>query len=337
MAEEPLRVYGSPTLNDVARVAGVSRATVSRVMHGGKSVRPETVERVRAAADQLGYLPNFAARSLVTQRIGTVALIVPEAEERNFDDPYFFGGYLGALEGFADTDIQVVLAMARPGDGVQRLVAYLSSGRADGAIIMSRYAGMADVFEGIAQPVVFVGQPLAEGHHWADIDQLQAARRATRRLIERGATRIATICGPSSTGAGCRRLAGFQQEMAAHGLDASRVVEGDFTIAGGEAAAARLFGEHPDVDGVFVGNDQMSVGVLKHLVALGRRVPEDVLLVGFDDASVASHTIPPLTTMRNPSRQLARVAAGMLLRLLHHQPTPKTVVLQSQLVIRDSG
>ena len=105
MAEEPLRVYGSPTLNDVARVAGVSRATVSRVMHGGKSVRPETVERVRAAADQLGYLPNFAARSLVTQRIGTVALIVPEAEERNFDDPYLSRADLGATKEVAGAGI----------------------------------------------------------------------------------------------------------------------------------------------------------------------------------------------------------------------------------------
>lgn len=337
MAEEPPKVYGSPTLDDVARVAGVSRATVSRVIHGGKNVRPETVERVRAAAEQLGYLPNFAARSLVTQRIGTVAMIVPEAEERNFNDPYFFSGYLGALEGFADTDIQVVLAMAHPGDGVDRLLAYLKSGRADGAIIMSHYAGMADVFEGIQQPVVFVGQPLAEGHYWVDIDQVYAARRATRRLIERGATRIATIAGPSSTGAGSRRLAGFQQEMAAHDLDASLVVEGDFTTAGGEAAAATLFSEHPDVDGVFVGNDQMSVGVLKHLVAIGRVVPDDVLLVSFDDASVARHTIPPLTTMRNPARKLARAAAGMLLRILQRQPTPKTVLLQSELVIRDSG
>ncbi len=330
--------HSAPTLEDVARVAGVSRATVSRVVNGGTLVAAKTTEAVREAINELGYHPNRAARALVTRRTGVIAVIVPETDERVFTDPFFPQAYHGALQAFADSDVQVVLAMAQPGDSATRMVRYLESGHVDGAIIVSHHGPeLARALAKAWQPVVFVGDPEAPGVCYVDLDNVEAARVATRHLIARGARTIGTITGPLDMGSARARLRGFREAMAEAGLDSSIIAEGGYTSASGEVAG-RLLAEHPDLDGLFVANDLMAVTAMGVVQRSGRRVPEDVRIVGFDDAAVSEQCSPQLTTMTNPAAEHTRLAAEMLIELLAGgvPQTPKKLK-PSRLVVRGSA
>lgn len=327
----------APTLEDVARVAGVSRATVSRVVNGGTLVAAKTTEAVREAIEELGYHPNRAARSLVTRRTGVIAVIVPETDERVFSDPFFPQAYHGALQAFAETDVQVVLAMAQPGDGPARMVRYLDSGHVDGAIIVSHHGpalGMA--LAKSWQPVVFVGDPEAPGVYWVDLDNVEAAKVATRHLIERGARRIATMTGPLDMGSARSRLRGFQEAMTEAGLDPSWYIEGGYTARSG-MLVSQLLAEHPDLDGLFVANDLMAVTAMQVIQQSGRRVPEDVRIIGFDDAAIAQQCTPQLTSMTNPAADNTRAAAEMLIEILAGgRPESPRMMPPSRLVVRAS-
>ncbi len=329
--------HPAPTLEDVALVAGVSRATVSRVVNGGSRVAPETITQVQKAIKKLAYQPNRAARALVTRRTGAIAVMVPEGDERVFSDPFFPQAYHGALQGFRDSDVQVILVMAQPGDNAQRMIRYLESGHVDGAIIVSHHGpALARALARTPQPVVFVGDPETPGVCYVDVDQTTAARTATEHLIARGARRIGTITGPMDMAAATQRLRGFQDAMAAAGLDASLRADGDFSTVGGGLAAARILAECPDLDGLFVANDLMAAGAMRVIEDAGRRVPGDVLMVGFDDSAAALQTVPTLTTMTNPASELARLAAEMLIELLAGGTPQSPVMLASRLVLRES-
>lgn len=330
--------HSAPTLEDVARVAGVSRATVSRVVNGGTLVAATTTKAVRQAIDELGYHPNRAARALVTRRTGVIAVIVPETDERVFTDPFFPQAYHGALQAFAGSDVQVVLAMAQPGDSTDRMVRYLESGHVDGAIVVSHHGpALALALANSWQPVVFVGDPESPGVYYVDLDNAEAARVATRHLIERGARTIGTITGPLDMGSAKARLRGFQDVMAEAGLDASIMAEGGFTASSGEVVH-QLLAEHPDLDGLFVANDLMAITALSVIQRSGRRVPEDVKIVGFDDAAIAQQTTPQLTTMTNPAAEHTRLAAEMLIELLAGgRPQSPVQLKPSRLVVRGSA
>lgn len=333
----PVPARTLPTLDDVARVAGVSRATVSRVVNGAHRVSPRTKEAVDRAIGQLGYQPNLAARSLVTHRVGAVAVVVPETDDRVFSDPFFPQAYHGALGAFAGMDVQVLLAMAQPGDDVGRMVRYLDSGHVDGAIVISHHGPeLARFLSRAGCPVVFVGDPGEPGLPYVELDQYAAARRATLHLVERGARRIATIGGPMDMNAGRERLRGFRAALAATGLQPAGRATGDFTAGGGESAADRLFEQAGDIDGLFVASDLMALGALRVLDRLGRRVPDDVRVIGFDDSVAARQTSPTLTTMTNPPTALARIAGQMLLELLDGGTPESPVIITSELVIRRS-
>ena len=329
--------HAAPTLEDVALVAGVSRATVSRVVNGGTRVAPETIDTVRKAISELHYHPNRAARALVTRRTGAIAVLVPEGDERVFSDPFFPQAYHGALQGFGGSDVQVVLVMAQPGDSAQRMVRYLESGHVDGAIIVSHHGPtLARALANTPQPVVFIGDPQSAGMYYVDVDQVTAARTATEHLIARGARRIGTITGPMDMAAAIQRLRGFEEAMTAAGLDASLRADGDFTTIGGSAAAERLLAMQPGLDGLFVANDLMAAGAMRFVEDAGRRVPEDVMVVGFDDSAVALQTVPTLTTMTNPASELARIAAEMLSEILAGHSPQSPVMLASRLILRQS-
>lgn len=327
-----------PTLDDVARRAGVSRATVSRVVNGGRLVSTGTQESVLQAVAELGYRPNSAARALVTRRVGAVAVVVPEADERVFSDPFFPQAYHGALTVFADQDVQVLLVMAPPGEGMERMVRYLDSGLVDGAMVVSHHGPhLARALIGGTRPIVFIGNPGIDGFPYVDLNQYDAAGRATRHLIERGATRIATITGPLDMTAAVDRLRGFEAALEEAGLACVGAVDGGFTTAGAAEAATSLLAEHPDLDGLFVASDLMARGAIRVLTRAGRRVPADVKVVGFDDSIIATEIDPPLTTVSNPASELARIAGEMLVTMLAGGPQPDPVILQSTLVVRSSA
>lgn len=330
--------WNLPTLDDVARLAGVSRATVSRVVNGGDLVSQRTCDAVNRAIAELGYRPNRAARALVTRRTGAVAVLVPETDDRVFSDPFFPQAYHGALTAFAGVDVQVLLAMAPPGESVARMARYLDSGHVDGAIVISHHGPeLAEHLAAGTHPVVFVGDPGVPGLPFVELDQVTASITATHRLIDRGASRIAHIAGPSDMNAGKSRRQGFQDAMEAAGLAPAGVAEGDFTIRGGEVATVDLLERVPELDGLFVASDLMALGALRALRRAGRRVPDDVRVVGFDNSSAALQASPQLTTMTNPPSELARIAGEMLLGLLSGSPPTAPVILASELIIRNSA
>lgn len=327
-----------PTLDDVARVAGVSRATVSRVVNGGQLVSEQTCAVVNRAIVELGYRPNRAARTLVTRRAGAVAVVVPETDDRVFGDPFFPRAYHGALTAFAGVDMQVLLAMAPPGESAARMARYLDSGHVDGAIVISHHGPeLARRVLNNAHPVVFVGDPGVPGLPYVELDHAAAATTATEHLISRGATRIGTVTGPMDMNAGIARRQGFEAALAKAGLAPAGIAEGDFTIRGGELATRHLLEQVPDLEALFVASDLMALGALRALRRAGRKVPETMLVVGFDNSSAALQASPQLTTMTNPPSELARIAGEMLLGLLSGVAPASPVILTSELVIRNSA
>lgn len=333
---------GSPTLDEVARVAGVSRATASRAINGGQRVSPRAQSSVDAAVRTLGYVPNPAARSLVTRRTDSIAVVVPEPDDRVFSDPFFAGTLRGVTRVLSDRDIQLVLLLARPGASTARTLRYLTNRHVDGALVVSHHRddGLAEALSRIDLPCVFGGRPWAAGDRvaYVDVDNTAGERVATEVLVERGCRRIGTIAGPGDMTAAEDRLAGWRQAMAAAGMADDAVVHGDFTEAGGQRAAEQLMAEHPDLDGIVVASDLMALGALRVLATLGRRVPDDVAVVGFDDLGVAERTTPPLTTVRQPVEEMAERATRLLLEQVdgHTGSHAMRMIIPPLLVRRES-
>lgn len=332
---------GSPTLEEVAALAGVSRATVSRVVNGSPKVLPDTVEAVNRAIAELGYVPNRAARALVTRRTDSVALVVPEPDSRILSDPFFAAILRGVSTALAPTSSQLVLLIEPEEGDDQRLLRYLRGGHVDGAIVVSHH-GRGNTLEELVRlplPLVFSARPLGVDVPVAsvDVDNVAGARTAVEHLLSRGCRRIGTITGPLDMTAGQDRLNGFLAALTAAGLHTDAVVHGDFTFDGGERAAIDLFERHPDLDGVFVANDLMASGALPVITALGRRVPDDVAVVGFDDSVVATTTRPRLTTVRQPVVEMANRMAQIVLAKIAGESHTEPELFDTELVIRDSA
>lgn len=346
----------APTLEDVARAAGVSRATVSRVVNGVRNVDPAIQKAVRQAVSVTGYAPNRAARSLVTRRADAIALVVsgagvaeegaePTAEgsftAQVFADPFFGRVVTGVVDYLRPRGMHPVLMFAESSRARDEVVDYLRQGSADGALIVSTHAQdpLPALITDAGLPAVLYARPARPARiSYVDLAHRDGARLAAEHLLARGCRRIVTISGPLDLPAGQERLAGFQDTLTRHGHCGVPVAEGRFTQESGEAAMERLLAEHPDVDGVFAGNDLMAMGACHVLREHGRRVPDDVAVVGFDDSSAASTCRPPLTTVRQPVEDMAAEMAGLLLDRLAAPDRPVTsVIFEPVLVVRDSA
>lgn len=335
---------GRPTLEDVAAAAGVSRATASRVINESPRVSAETKERVDTAVRRLGYVPNRAARTLVTRRTEAVALVLSEPENKLFDDPFFASTIRIVSRQLATANTQLVLLLVHePGDH-ERISRYLAAGHVDGALVLAPHRGdpLPDAIRELPLPLVFGGRPWTpeEGLHLVDHDNVGGGRLAGEHLVGLGRRTITTIAGPQDEHAALERVAGWR---AATGLDeataAQRSAVGDFTERGGRRAMAELLDRVPDLDAVFVANDLMAAGALPELRAAGRRVPEDVAVVGFDDQpAIAPCTDPPLTTIRQDPVLRTEHMMDLLRRLVAGEPvTPQRQVLPVELVRRESA
>ncbi|MEV0389269.1 LacI family DNA-binding transcriptional regulator [Nonomuraea sp. NPDC050643] len=341
---------GPPTLEDVARAAGVSRATVSRVINGIRNVDPAIQEAVRRAIAETGYVPNQAARSLVTRRTGAVALVVsgagggPEEDpfpSRVFADP-FFGRVAGGVVGFLrPLGIHPVLMFAETEEARRQVVTYLRQGNADGALLVSTHGAdpLPRLLAEARLPAVLFARPAEPlPISYVDLAHRAGARLAADHLVARGCRRVATISGPLDVPAAQDRLAGFQEAMAVHGHPYVPVAEGGFTLPSGERAMERLLAGHDGLDGVFAANDVMAQGALAALRAHGRRVPDDVAVVGFDDSSAATACVPALTTVRHPVEDMAAEMGRLLLAHLGDPGQPVTSrIFEPSLVVRDSA
>lgn len=338
-----------PTLEAVAARAGVSRATVSRVVNGSDGVREPLAKRVRKAVDELGYVPNQAARSLVTKRHDAVAVIVAEPETRVFADPFFARQLRGMSKELTAHDNQLVLLLTEDRDDHARVGRYLAGGHVDGALVISLHFDdpLPELIRRAGVPAVFGGRPHFRGGRdvvYVDCDNRGGARDAVRHLLSLGRTRIAHITGALDQTSAVDRLDGYRDAVPGH--DPRLVVEGDFTSASGERAMRELLARGPGPDAVFAGNDLMAAGALRVLRERGRRVPDDVAVVGFDDMlPIAEQTEPPLTTVRQDIEEMGRLMARLLLQDLQdldgtggrEQTAGGGVVLSTTLIRRASA
>ncbi|NJP92348.1 LacI family transcriptional regulator [Nonomuraea sp. FMUSA5-5] len=338
----------SPTLEDVAKAAGVSRATVSRVVNGIRNVDSALQDAVRQAIAATGYVPNRAARSLVTRRAGSVAMVVSGADDESasfpvevFTDP-FFGRVVGGIVGFLrPRGIHPLLMFAETAEARAQVLTALRQGEADGALLVSTHAAdpLPRLLSEAGLPAVLFARPAEPVPiSYVDVDHRAGAKLAADHLVARGRKRIATISGPLDVPAARARLAGFRDAMAAHGHPFVPSAEGGFTSGSGEQAMERLLAEHPGLDGVFVANDLMAQGALPVLRRHGLAVPDDVAVVGFDDSSAATACRPPLTTVRHPVEDMAAEMARLLLEHVEqpeHRPT--SIIFEPALVVRASS
>jgi len=344
-----MRTERLPTLEDVARIAGVSRATASRVINGIRNVDPHLHEVVWDAVGRTGYVPNRLARSLVTRRTGTVALVVSDSEShdddpfmgRFFADPYFgriVGGLMSVLR---QKGVQLALQIVGTEDGRKRLVGDLRNGQADGAIVLSLPAldPLPRMLTEGGVPAVLIGRPSEPVPiDYVDLANDTGAALAAEHLLTRGCQRIGMISGPADVPASSDRIAGFRRSMARRGHGWVPTETGNFTRDSGETAMRALLATTPDLDGVFVANDLMALGALAALREAARHVPADVAVVGFDDSSAAVAASPTLTTIRHPLEDMAAEAARLLLaRVEEPALRVSSVIYEPSLVCRDSA
>lgn len=332
-----------PTLNAVAARAGVGRGTVSRVINGSPKVSARSRAAVEQAIAELGYVPNRAARSLVTRRTDSVALVVPDAETRLFSEPYFSEIIRGVSAGLDGAGMQLLLVLARDATEYARLASYLSAQRVDGVLMMAVHSDdtLPDRLDELAVPTVLAGRRSAAeplGHVRAD--NAGGARVAVEHLLAGGRRAIGTITGPLDMDVARARLDGYREALLRAGLTADEdlIAPGDFTEEGGRAAMRELLRRRPALDAVFAASDVMASGAVLELRAAGLRVPHDVAVVGFDDSIVARHIDPPLTSVRQPLQEMGRTMASLLLDEIAHRGTGhREVILPTELVVRESA
>jgi len=333
------QVRPAPTLEMVATLAGVSRATVSRVVNGSTSVAPELVQSVEQAVRALNYVPNRAARTLASRRTYTITLLVPESTSKVFADPFFATVVEGVAKYLSSTEYMlnmVTSSEANPGK-TQR---YLMGGNVDGVLVVSHHSGDHS-WEHLneALPIVFAGRPLlnASDSYYVEVDNEEGALAATAHLMHTGRRNIATIAGPQDMPPGVDRLAGWRSGLAAAGLDDALVEYGDFTVSSGAAAMRRLLARGKPMDGLFAANDQMAAGAHAVIKEHGLRIPEDIAVVGFDDDLFATSVSPALTTVHHPISDLGEKMARMLVELIEGRPAHRVCRLPTSLVVRDSA
>jgi len=300
-----------PVMADVARLAGVSHQTVSRVVNGQANLRPATRQRVEEAIRQLGYRPNTAARALVTRRSGTIGVIGtkgafwgPATVARTTQAAARASGYFVSSVHLTDvTRKDLADAVDHLRDQYVEGIVLIAAN--DEALDVARAQGTGGV------PVVVVEGDLSRAPWTAGVDQVAGAVLATQHLLDLGHRRIVHVAGPQSFPEARARLSGWRDTMNAAGLQAPSPILGDWEPEAGYAAGQEIAGMH-EVTAVFVANDHMAIGVLRALWEAGRRVPQDISVVGFDDIPEAAFLIPPLTTVRQDFEAVGRRAIDVL-------------------------
>ncbi|GLW56928.1 LacI family transcriptional regulator [Kitasatospora phosalacinea] len=330
---DPASTPPGPTLAQVAARAGVSSATASRVLNRSAPVSAEIAARVERAARELSYVRRRAPAA-TARDTGAIAVVAFADVLRFHADPFPVRLLAGAQRVVPDREL--VVLTAGPGPARPSLVRYLCGGHVDGVLLVGRWGDPAlpGLLQAAGVPVVSLGRPpQSQRLAHVDADNLSGARAAVNLLHRAGRRRIATIAGPPDTAAGADRLAGYRRAMADQG-DPTRcaVAYGDFGSRSGEHAMLRLLDQYPDVDAVFAASDAMAMGALRALHRLGRRVPDDVAVIGFDDSPAAATARPGLTTVRQPVEDLGARAVELL-----QDPVPgRAVVLPTHLVVRQS-
>jgi LacI family transcriptional regulator len=335
------------TLQDVARLAKVSAKTVSRVVNNQGEISGPTRQRVQAAIEQLGYRPNFLARSLVSQRSHTLGVVcsgleyfgpshtLTGVEQRSYELGYSL--LFSLLPNAQETNVQPVLDgfVARRVDGIIWAVSEIGDNRA-----WIRPEVLASL-----PPIVFVTMQPRPEFSIVVVENQAGAVQATRHLVDLGRRKIGTISGPLLWWEARERLEGFRSTLERAGLEVTpaQIVEGDWTAASGKRGMQRLLEQYPQLDAVFVANDQMALGALGVAHQAGKRIPEDIAFVGFDNIPESDCFWPPLTTVEQHLFDVGGAAVQMLHQLVETQqsgqadPIPQVRILEAELCVRESS
>ncbi len=330
------------TIRQIAKLAEVSRSTVSRVLNNHPSVRPEVRQRVLEVIKEQDYVPQAAARSLASRRTNVLTLLIPRSSAFIFTDPFFSLTIQSITEACTARDYSLMLSMATGAEERSFYQRVLRSRITDGVLMLS-----SDIDDPILpllinddMPLVLIGShPYLQPMYSVDVANRDGAAVAVEHLLRLGHSRIATITGPLQMNTAIDRRDGYKQALlkAGVGIDPQLIGEGDFTQEGGYSAMRTLLDVQPPPTAVFAASDMMALGALRAIYDAGLRVPDDIALVGFDDIPIASFATPELTTVRQPIQRLGATAATMLLDHLegnppaiHHQQ------LKPELIIRKS-
>jgi len=329
------------TIFDVANEANVSRGTVSRLLNGERYVSDSAREAIELAIAKVGYVRNMAARNLAARKTHAVALIVHEPHSVFLEDPNIGAILLGTNDRLSEADYQLVCLIIGSDRDSARVAEFVRGGLVDGAIIVSarEHDAIAVAIAQTGMPAVMVGHPSdVPTIPYVGIDNRTAARDVTARLIETGRSRIGMIAAALDRDSGADRLAGFQDALGSRFDDRWVVDLPLYSRQAGVDGMRELLSREPTIDGVFAASDAIAAGALDVLRANGRRVPDDVGLVGFDDSDWALRCDPLLSTVRQPADLLGRQAASIVLDLIDgERPKKLGTLLPTELVWRDSA
>jgi len=330
------------TILDVAREAGVSYQTVSRVLNDRPDVAEATRQRVLQAIDDLGYQPSAVARSLATRRTHMVGLVTIDYED------HFYAGVASGIQDEVQKHgwMLVITSNARNRSLEQEYVRQLRERQVEGLVIirdsfLKPEGDFIDPLAGVDLPLVVVCQSYLSGNFpCLDIDNVHGSWLATRHLLDAGHRQIATITPPSNYQVTRDRLTGFRKALEERGLrpDPALIVESDWFIEGGYRATVTLLARKQPFTAIFCQNDHMAIGSMKALSEAGLRVPEDISLVGYDDIAIAEHMTPPLTTVWQPKRELGAAAVNLVMEEIKSRDLkePSVIFLKPRLVRRGS-
>lgn len=328
------------TLENIAKLAQVSRSTVSRVINDDPKVSPETRERVQDVVRKLNYHPNAAARGLAAGRTRILGLVIPMGVAAVFTDPYHPLVIQGVSSACNAHGHSVMLWLAEPEFERRTISQVLHNGLIDGVIVASQMV-QDPILESLFQnqvPFVLIGRhPTDRRVSYIDVDNVNAARAMVTYLLRQGPRKVATITGPRNMIAGVDRLEGYYAALRDRGIapDPRLIVAGDFTEESGFNAMQELVPSKPEA--VFAASDTMAVGAIRAIQQAGLRVPQDIQVAGFDDVPFAARNSPPLTTVRQPIHRAGFVAAETLIDMIAHPGgEPHRIILPTELVIRSS-
>jgi DNA-binding LacI/PurR family transcriptional regulator len=330
------------TIEDIARLAGVSRSTVSRVINGQPSVRPVVRDRVQEVITTHGYAPQAAARQLVTQRTRTIGLILPDNGYHLFGNPIFALIGQGVSQVCSQNNYVSMLFMGRQDMDEPTLFALLRGRHFDGIVLIS--SDLDDrcplFLKEVGIPYVRIGHdPGHSDTKYIDVDNVEAAQMAVNHLIKLGHRRIAMVNGPAKDICTSARYKGYVQALAEAGipLDPELVGDGDWSTSSGYELTRRFLQLASPPTALFSSNDMMVAGVIRALQEDGLAVPNDLAIVGFDDVPQTTMIFPELTTIRQPCVEMGACATEMLIRQLE-SPNDELehIILPTTLVIRQS-
>lgn len=329
------------TLEDIAKKAGVSRSTVSRVVNEHPYVRQDVRERVLKLIQDTGYHPNVAARTLASQRSWMIGLVLPRSVSSFFSDPFFPRLTQGIAQACNRNNFTLGLFLIDTPEDEENIFPRISrKGMLDGILVQSGQFGdqLIDRLVDSNMPLVVIGRPFQTSElSYIDIDNVSAAYKVVSYLIQQGYQRIGTITGMLGSTVSLDRKEGYLKALLEHGLplDKSLVVEGDFSEAGGYTAMERLLPARPQA--VFAASDMMALGAIRAAREAGLIIPQDIAFVGFDDLPIAAVSDPPLTTVQQPIYGLGEMSVEVLMDLIDHGIHPaRQVILNTELIIRES-